>query len=176
MVEIGFGKDPFLLDAAAAAPEHDHVGVEHDPNRASAFALEIELRRLRNVAVLPVSAELALGSCFADGSVRELHVYFPDPWPKKRHGSHRLVQPWFAREVRRVLADDGVLRIATDDQAYAAQIVETLEAGGLLRGATGAAAVPETKFGRLWQSRGRTIHAMEFRRVAAAEPAGTRTA
>jgi len=160
IVEVGFGKDPFLLDRATARPGEDHVGIERDPGRVEAFAEAIVSRGLTNVRVLPVSAEIALGICFEDGAVAELHVYFPDPWPKLRHAKNRLVQPWFAREARRVLAADGRLFVATDDAPYAAQIRDVL--GAAFTDADLAGPSPSTKFERLWRSRGRTIHRMEF--------------
>jgi tRNA (guanine-N7-)-methyltransferase len=159
VVEVGFGKDPFLLDRAAACPAEDHVGIERDPGRAAAFVAEAVRRALTNVRALPVSAEIALGVCFEDGAVAELHVYFPDPWPKARHAKNRLVQPWFAREARRVLADDGRLFVATDDAPYAAQIREVLASAFR---ETDAASAPTTKFERLWRSRGRQIHRMQY--------------
>jgi tRNA (guanine-N7-)-methyltransferase len=159
VVEVGFGKDPFLLDRAAARPQEDHVGVERDPGRVASFAAAAVARGLTNVRVLPIAAELALGVCFEDGAVAELHVYFPDPWPKARHAGNRLARPWFAREARRVLAADGRLFVATDDAPYAAQIREVLASGFR---ETDAAASPSTKFERLWRARGRTIHRMEF--------------
>jgi tRNA (guanine-N7-)-methyltransferase len=167
VVEVGFGKDTFLLDRAQARPGDDHVGIERDPGRVAMFVAEAQRRALTNVRVLPIAAELALGLCFEDAAVAELHVYFPDPWPKARHAGNRLARPWFAREARRVLAADGRLVLATDDAPYAAQIRATL--APFFREAD-AGATPSTKFERLWIARGRVIHRMEF---APAEPAWT---
>lgn len=175
VVEIGFGKDTFLLERAAACPERDHVGVERDPERVRTFVGRAAKRGLSNVRALPVSAEMALGQCFEDGSVSEIHVYFPDPWPKERHARNRLVQPWFAEAAQRVLAADGVLRLATDDGPYAAQMLAVLDTDDpftgrpRFRNIAGRGAVSETpllgwetKFERLWRAKGRTIRHMGF--------------
>ncbi len=160
VVEVGFGKDAFLLDRAAACPADDHVGIERDPGRVAAFVREIGRRGLGNVRVLPIAAELALGLCFEDRAVRELHVYFPDPWPKPRHAGQRMIRPWFAREARRVLGEDGRLLVATDDAPYAEAIRATL--APLFRETGGEGARASTKFERLWRRKGRTIHRFEF--------------
>ncbi len=168
-VEIGFGKDTFLLEQAAEHPDRDHVGVERDPHRVELFLERAAKRGLTNVRALPVSAELALGSCFADCAVHELHVYFPDPWPKDRHARNRLVQPWFAREVERVLTADGVLFLATDARPYRDQMLDVLGAAGftslLAEGPSQNAALlgHATRFEQLWRERGREIHHMLFR-------------
>ena len=166
VVEIGFGKDPFLLDRAAARREEDHVGVERDPGRVATFVKAAQQRGLTNVRALPVSAELALGVCFDDAAVAELHVYFPDPWPKPRHARNRLIQPWFAREARRILTEDGRLFVATDDAPYAAQIREVLAPH--LGEVAAAVDSPSTKFERLWRSHGREIVRMQW--VASLSP------
>ncbi len=169
VVEIGFGKDPFLLDRAEAHPGEDHVGVERDLSRVERFLELATARGLSNVRALPVSAELALGSCFADGSVGAIHVYFPDPWPKKRHARHRLVRPWFARESARVLADGASLVLATDEDAYAEQMREVIGAVAAFTSDPVADPGPGgdgTKFERLWRSRGRSIHRLHYRATA----------
>lgn len=168
VVEIGFGRDTFLLDRAAAEPGADHVGIERDPDRVQAFLDEVVARGLSNVAVVPTAAELALAYAFVDGSVQELHVYYPDPWPKARHAHHRLIQPWFRSEARRVLRSDGDLYVATDDEPYLAQILDVLEGDGFrnVAGARATSSTPltghRTKFERLWRRRGRSIHHMHF--------------
>jgi len=168
VVEIGFGKDTFLLEQAAVHTERDHVGVERDPHRVATFLARAAERGLDNVRALPVSAELALGLCFADGSIDELHVYFPDPWPKQRHARNRLVQPWFAREVRRVLAARGVLYLATDDVPYRDQMLDVMARGGFTnvldeRWVATAPRGHATSFERLWRRHGRDIHHMLYR-------------
>ena len=160
IVEVGFGKDPFLLDRAQARPGEDHIGIERDPGRVATFVGEAQRRGLTNVRALPVSAELALAVCFADGAVAELHVYFPDPWPKLRHAGNRLVQPWFAREARRILAADGRMYVATDDAPYAVQMREVFAQAFVP--ADASAPAPSTKFERLWRSKGRDIQRMDY--------------
>ena len=175
VVEIGFGKDTFLLERAAECPAVDHVGVERDPERVHSFLEQAERRGLANVRALPVSAEMALGQCFEDGAVIEVHVYFPDPWPKERHARHRLVQPWFPREAHRVLVPGGALVLATDDTHYTAQMLDVIEGSGLFMNTAGpecTASHPalgwETKFERLWRGQGRTIRHMAFSPIAGA--------
>jgi tRNA (guanine-N7-)-methyltransferase len=174
VVEIGFGKDTFLLERAARDPDTDHVGVERDPHRVQAFLQRAADRGLDNVRALPVTAEMALGLCLPDSALTELHVYFPDPWPKARHAAHRMIQPWFGREARRVLRTDGAAYLATDDADYAQAMLDVFERSGLFRNLLGPEATGDTpcaplarahltKFERLWRRRGRTIRHLAFR-------------
>ncbi len=173
VVEVGFGKDAFLLDRAARDPASDHVGVERDPHRVRAFLAKADARGLENLYVLPVTAELALGACLPVAGVAELHVYFPDPWPKARHAGHRMVQPWFGREAHRVLTPGGAVHLATDDPEYARAMIAVFEESGLFRNVHGRGVVAErpsapfcedhrTKFERLWRRRGRRIHHLAY--------------
>ena len=169
VVEVGFGKDAFLLERAAARPELLHVGIERDVVRVGRFLDRAAEMGLGNVAALPVAAELALGSCFEDGSVVELHVYFPDPWPKARHARNRLVRGWFAEEAARLLAPRGRLHLATDDAPYLRQMLEVLEDCPRLVNALGSGRASdrpalghETKFERLFRARGREVRHLQF--------------
>lgn len=164
IVEIGFGKDPFLLDRAAEHPADRHVGIERDPARVASFCRAAARRGLHNVRGVPLSAELSLGLGFLDGSVDELHVYFPDPWPKERHADQRLVRPWFAQEAARVLAPGGRVFLATDQAPYAAQMRAVLEARGFVARAAADGGGSGTKFERLWRSKGRRIQYLAYTR------------
>ncbi len=166
VVEIGFGKDTFLLEEAQAHPERDHIGVERDPHRVQLFLQRADDRGLTNVRALPVAGELALGVCLEDASVTALHVYFPDPWPKERHELNRLVRPWFAREATRVLVSGGRLHLATDEAAYHEQMEEVLEGDGLTLVDREPPGGHATRFETLWRERGRTIRNLTYSRTA----------
>ncbi len=130
-VEIGFGRDDGLLRRAALHPDRDHVGVELRWERVDRYARRVARAGLPNLRIVPGRAEVAVGVLFPSGSVDAVRVLFPDPWPKCRHGTHRLVQPFFIREVRRILRPGGLLVLATDDEPYQNQMERTVaEAGG----------------------------------------------
>jgi tRNA (guanine-N7-)-methyltransferase len=169
-VENGFGNDEFLLDLAERRPEECFLAIDYSRPRARSYLNKIALRKLRNVRVLLEHAAAALGLCLDDGTVREYYVLFPDPWPKKRHAEHRLVAPWFAREVLRTLVPGGRIHIATDDAPYRDQVLTVMESGGFVnaRGPGGHGPRPDdlesTIFERRWIERGREVYHMRFER------------
>jgi tRNA (guanine-N7-)-methyltransferase len=133
VLEIGFGNGEHLLGRAQAEPQHDFFGVEvHRPgvgrvlNRAAAAGLA-------NLRVACADAVEVLRDWLPEASVDELLVYFPDPWPKKRHHKRRLVQPAFAALAASRLRPGGVFRLATDWEPYAAQMLAVLSATPGLR-------------------------------------------
>lgn len=126
IVEIGIGHGDALVAAAAARPQADFLGLEvYVPGIAQTLA---GLRRegVGNVRLVLVNATEALATMLPAGSVRELWVNFPDPWPKKRHHKRRLVDDAFARLADRVLEPGGIWRIATDWADYADWIRDVL--------------------------------------------------
>ncbi|HEY8668954.1 MAG TPA: tRNA (guanosine(46)-N7)-methyltransferase TrmB [Tepidisphaeraceae bacterium] len=165
-LEIGMGKATFLSEQAKANPEINYFGIEwarwfwrYGSDR---------LRRLgcRNARAVRAEAGFFLREYVADASLAVVHIYFPDPWPKKRHHKRRLIQPPFLNEVGRVLVPGGRLQVVTDHQEYFEQI-EAVVSGSALRvmeyNRPGSAADGEfvgTNFERKYQREGRPFYAL----------------
>jgi tRNA (guanine-N7-)-methyltransferase len=116
-VEIGIGKGRFLLEAAEKRPEINHLGVEW-ANKYLRFAESRAQRRgLENIRFVRVDAREIMSSIPAR-SVHAFYVFYPDPWPKKRHHKRRFLREDMAAELARVLVDGGKLHVATDHQDY----------------------------------------------------------
>lgn len=153
-MEIGFGDGEALLEMAAQNPHCDFLGAEvHGPGVGRAL-LQIEARQLANIRLFRADGMRVL-SALAPRSLAALHLYFPDPWPKKRHHKRRLMQPPFIALAASRLADGGQLRFATDWRDYAEDALARLEEFGELENCAGRgqfaprpAARPQTKFER----------------------------
>jgi tRNA (guanine-N7-)-methyltransferase len=127
-LEIGFGNGEHLAALAAAHPERDYLGVEvHRPGVGHLFMLAAT-NQLGNVRASTHDAVEVLREQIAPGSLDEVLVLFPDPWHKKRHHKRRLIQPPFVELVASRLAAGGVLRLATDWEEYALQMLDVLSA------------------------------------------------
>lgn len=153
---------------AAAHPEADFVAVEvHGPGIGSLLN-RIEAGKLENLRVIRHDAVEVLERMVEDASLAAIHLFFPDPWPKKRHHKRRLVQPEFARLAARKLRPGGVLHVATDWPDYAEHIESVLATEPLLeKAASGFAARPETKFESRGKRLGHRIRDLYFRRRSA---------
>ena len=125
-VEIGFGAGDALLALASSEPARDFLGIEVYPPGVGRLLASCDEAGLENVRVAMTDALDVLESWLAPSSVEEVLVWFPDPWPKKRHHKRRLVQPLFATLVHRVLRPDGRLHLATDWEPYAQHMIEVL--------------------------------------------------
>jgi len=127
-IEIGCGKGAFLLSEARAQPELDFLGIEW-ANKYYLYAVDrIGRWGLTNVRIIRTDVATFLPQNVPDGSVAAFHVYFPDPWPKKRHHKRRFVNPSNTDQMIRCLASGGLINIATDHVDYFEQIRRTLEA------------------------------------------------
>ena len=117
-LEIGSGKGLFLANAAAARPDHRYLGVELARKYAGLAAERLAKRSLSNAKVLPGDARRFLNQYVPAGSVRTVHIYFPDPWWKTRHRKRRVFCDPFVVDVAHALEPGGEFHIATDVEEY----------------------------------------------------------
>ncbi|MFZ0105427.1 MAG: tRNA (guanosine(46)-N7)-methyltransferase TrmB [Thiobacillus sp.] len=146
ILEIGFGMGEGLAEIAAAHPENDYLGVEVHTPGVGALLKRLGERGLDNVRVIQHDAVEVLTHMLAPGSLAGVHIFFPDPWHKKRHNKRRLIQPPFVRLLAERIAPGGYLHLATDWEDYALQMLEVLSAEpGLANTADGFSARPDTR-------------------------------
>jgi tRNA (guanine-N7-)-methyltransferase len=132
VLEIGFGMGDTTAEIAAAHPGSDYLGVEvHTPGVGSLLN-RIAALGLANVRVIQHDAVEVLERMIAPGALDGVHVFFPDPWPKKRHHKRRLVQPPLVALLASRMKPGGYFHVATDWEDYASQILEVLSAEPLL--------------------------------------------
>ena len=171
VLEIGSGMGETTAAIAREQPATDFIAVEvHGPGVGSLLN-RIEAERLANLRVIRHDAVEVLECMIADASLAGIHLFFPDPWPKKRHHKRRLVQPAFASLAARKLEPGGYLHAATDWPDYAGQMLAVLCAEPLLVNAASGFAPrpvhrPLTKFERRGLGLGHAVHDLLFRRRA----------
>lgn len=166
-VELGAGDGTFLMDWATAHPERNHLGVERLLGRLRKIDRKGQRRGLTNIRGLRLEAAYVLEWMIPPASVAALHVYFPDPWPKKRHHKRRLVTARFVEVAHHALEPGGAVHLRTDDTSYFAQM-EAVFGGSPLFGREPTPpelAACRTDFERGFHARGiPTLHA-SWRRV-----------
>lgn len=171
-LEIGCGKGGFLLARARANPDVRLLGVEWANKFYRHAADRMARRGIENVRVMRTDARQLVQHHLPDACLSVLHLYHPDPWPKKRHHKRRLVQPDFAAAVARVLEPQGRWFIQTDHAEYFAWICETVDAQMLLErieweetvGHDGGA-WSGTNFEIKYSREGRAIYRVAYRRI-----------
>jgi tRNA (guanine-N7-)-methyltransferase len=170
-LEIGFGDGHNLAELARRHPEQDFLGCEvHQPG-VGRLLLTAEAENLTNLRVYPDDALPLLRERIADASLDTLLIYFPDPWPKKRHHKRRLIQPDTAGLFASKLKAGGTLHLATDWQDYARHALEVLNGCPAFRNrASDGGCVPrpaeraETKFERRGLRLGHQVFDLVFTR------------
>jgi len=166
VMEIGFGNGELLVSMAAENPDKDYIGVEvHEPGVGHCL-LSIQSHELTNVRVICHDAVEVLNAQIPDLSLRAAHLFFPDPWPKKRHHKRRIVQPDFVELLRRKIDRGGLLHTATDWDEYAAHMNATILANkGFQRSPMARDKRPRTKFERRGERLGHQITESFFERI-----------
>ena len=167
VLEIGFGMGETTAAIAAAHPAVNFLGVEMHWPGVGALLRRIDALRLANLRVLRHDAVDVVGRLIPDASLAGIHVYFPDPWPKKRHHKRRLLKPPLVHALALRLAPGGYLHVATDWQPYAEEILATLAAEPLLVNTSDGFAPrpawrPLTKFERRGLERGHAVFDLLF--------------
>ncbi|GAA1267764.1 tRNA (guanosine(46)-N7)-methyltransferase TrmB [Saccharothrix xinjiangensis] len=170
LLEIGSGMGETTSRLVAAAPELNYVAVEVYKPGLAQLMLRAEALGVENLRVLRGDAVDLLTDHVEPGSLAGVRIFFPDPWPKKKHHKRRLVQPDFVRLVATRLAPGGTLHLATDWEQYAEQMLEVCSAEPLLRNRfDGWAPRPEwrpvTKFEQRAVEEDRISHDLMFERV-----------
>jgi tRNA (guanine-N7-)-methyltransferase len=133
-MEIGTGMGEGTALIAATFSEIGFIGVEVHKPGVGALLGHIERLELKNLRLMSEDAHIILREHFADKSFDGFHLYFPDPWPKRRHFKRRIVQPEFLELIHSKLKDGGYIHIATDWVPYAEWIEETFAATPLFEG------------------------------------------
>jgi len=168
-VEIGSGKGRFLVGWAELHSERCFLGVERAEKYLMMAAARAARRGVGNVKLVRTTAEDILFRCLAPNSVAAVHVYFPDPWPKKRHRKRRFFNQDNVQRTAEVLTPGGLLRVKTDHLEYGEEITELLTACSLLAPCAheGAfAGIPESSFEVKYAREGRPFMSLAFRRRA----------
>jgi tRNA (guanine-N7-)-methyltransferase len=153
IVEVGFGMGETTAQIAAENPSNDYLGIEVHAPGVGSLLRQVEERALTNIRIVTRDAVEVLRDMVPESALAGIHVFFPDPWPKKRHHKRRLVQPEFAALARERLKPGGYIHVATDWQEYAEHVLAVLSATpGLANTAADfaprPATRPETKFER----------------------------
>lgn len=128
ILEVGFGMGDATAAIAAASPQLDFLGVEVHPPGVGALLRHIEAQQLRNLRIVQHDAVAVLQHMLAPQSLAGAAVFFPDPWPKKRHHKRRLIQPPLVALLASRLVPGATLHLATDWAPYAQQMLEVLSA------------------------------------------------
>ena len=151
ILEIGFGMGESTAAIAAAQPENDYLGIEvHTPGVGNLLKL-IDAQALPNVRIIQHDAVEVLRHMIAPQSLDGIHIFFPDPWPKKRHHKRRLIQPPLVELLTEKLKPGAYLHAATDWHEYAEQILMVFSAAPVLKNTAAEYAPrpayrPQTKF------------------------------
>ncbi len=170
VLEIGFGMGETTASIAAANPHNDYLGIEvHTPGVGSLLKRIAELDLL-NVRIIQHDAVEVLRDMIAPSAFDAVHIFFPDPWPKKRHHKRRLIQAPLISMLCSRMRPGAYLHVATDWQEYAQQILEVMQAEPMLVNtaegfAPRPAYRPQTKFESRGLKLGHGVWDVIFRRV-----------
>jgi tRNA (guanine-N7-)-methyltransferase len=146
ILEIGFGMGQSLSIQAKSHPENHYLGIEvHQPGVGSLLQ-QIQKENISNIKIFCADAIDVLQNAIPDYSLSKIQIFFPDPWPKKKHHKRRLIQEDFLKLLHLKLKSQGILHIATDWENYAEHILEVVQKSNLFEKSDVPVDRPSTKF------------------------------
>jgi len=166
-LEIGFGSGLATVAIAEANPEKNYLGIEVHRPGIGRLLWEIKERSLSNIRIIEYDAVHVTEKMIPENFLEAVHVFFPDPWPKKRHRKRRLIQRPFTEKLAACLKVGGYLYMVTDWEDYALHALEELSACFVLRNAYGGFAEPQswrpvTRFEQKGLAQNHTIRELYF--------------
>ena len=170
VLEIGFGMGESFVALAEADPTTCYIGIEvHKPGVGRVLG-ELEKREVKNVRIVWHDAIETIGTMFAPHVFSGVHIFFPDPWPKKRHHKRRMVQGGFPEFLAPIVKPNGYAYVVTDWAEYAEQILTVFSRSEVFANKHAGFAPaqpwrPETAFERKARSAGRSVYEVLFERV-----------
>ena len=166
-LEIGFGSGIATAQIAQDNPNKNYIGIDVHRPGIGHLLMEIQNRKLDNLKIIEYDAAIVLEKMIPVSSLEAIHIFFPDPWPKKRHRKRRLVQKPFTETLANCLKPNGYLYFVTDWEDYAVHALEELSAVTLLKNKyEGFAELqswrPKTKFEQKGLAKGHIIRELLF--------------
>jgi tRNA (guanine-N7-)-methyltransferase len=163
VLEIGSGKGRFLITSAQEQPERNFIGIEKSLHYHRLIRDRVLRRGLRNIRLINYDAFLVLQKMLADASLAEVHIYFPDPWPRHREQKRRIIRPEVLAEIRRVLVPGGYGIYVTDHRQYFEAAAPLIEAHFRAeRRIPGLDDRPRTNYEAKYREEGRPVYEVRF--------------
>ena len=171
IMEIGLGSGEATWQVASAHPQENYLGVEVHRPGVGRLLLNIEKHDIENIRVACADAAEFLRKRIPEGSLAGVRIYFPDPWPKKRHHKRRIIQPAFVRLLASRMRSGAILHLATDWEPYADYMLEVIESEGGFVNMAGSASFhprpewrPETKYEKRGERLGHRVKDLLYAR------------
>ena len=162
IIEIGFGNGEILIDSALRNPDDNFIGIEVYESGIGQCLIHLSEKKLSNVRLINEDAKHILNHSFKDQTIDQINIFFPDPWPKKKHHKRRLINQEFIFLIGKKLKKNGCINIATDWDDYAEQIIDVFNKSNLFKKTNNLRLNLETKFEKRGLKLGHKIQKFTF--------------
>lgn len=162
IIEIGFGNGEILIDSALRNPDNNFIGIEVYESGIGQCLIQLSEKKLSNVRLINEDAKHILNHSFKDQAIDQINIFFPDPWPKKKHHKRRLINQEFILLIGKKLKKNGCINIATDWDDYAEQIIDVFNKSNLFKKTNNLRLNLETKFEKRGLKLGHKIQKFTF--------------